>query len=619
MTIRGGTWLLLFAGAMMGQTFNNATLNGKYYFRHLLFSTDTSENITDMRSLLGTMTFDGAGNFTFNGQQTLGVNPPVAANGGGTYSVSLAGIVTLTNPQNTALTLNARYGIVHGNEAMVIGSTSEGAANSFDLFIAVQAPFAAMTNASVSGGYWVSTLAFPTAAAATVRNTLFNVQADGQGGFANFNVSGHAANLSGGAPITQPMTGATYSIAADGSGTATFPLGLGNSTVTQLLSGHETIYVSAGGNVLLGGSTDPGVHDLLVGFKSQNGLAWTDKFWHAGLRYETMGLASAYSGSLFSTGLGTLTFTRRLRQLQPAGAISYDFTGVNSYTLHADGSGTAELTSVAVGAGGNAFVGAAIDPTDPAGYELYLGVHMPGLSGSGVFLNPQGIVNAASFAPAGDSIAPGEFIALFGTNLAGTTQTGLPPYPLTLGTVTVLINDRPAPIQYISPTRINALVPYSTVGPLATIVVNNNGQMSEGVGVPVATTAPGVFALSQNGIGEGAILHTDFSLVNAAKPAKRGETVLVFLTGLGAVNPPVADGTADGSNPFNKTVGTVNVLIGGLPATVSFSGLAPGFPGLYQLNVVVPPDLVVTTAGPVPLAVQTVDSFHDQVDLTVSP
>src|SRR6185295_4448486 len=120
--------------------------------------------------------------------------------------------------------------------------------------------------------------------------------------------------------------------------------------------------------------------------------------------------------------------------------ITYDFTGVNSFTLTSGGLGTAELTSVALGAAGNGFAGVAMDSVDTTGYELFLGVRMPGLSGASVFLNPQGVANAASFAPPGDPIAPGEFVALFGTNLANSTETARPPYPSSLGGVTVTIN-----------------------------------------------------------------------------------------------------------------------------------------------------------------------------------
>ena len=638
MGIRGGAFLLLLASAMMGQalmgqtlmgqTFNNQTLAGKYNFRHLLFTTDTSENITDIRSLWGSITFNGNGNYGFSGQSAANGGAPVASNGSGTYAVTPAGIATLTNPQNNAFKLNARWGLVsqptvtlvgpQPGEAMLIGSSTENAGNTFDLFVAITADQNG-SNGLLTGSYFASTLAFPSGSAALVRSGLFTLQANGQGGFAGISVSGHGANLASGAFTAQTVSGGTYTVLADGSGSATFPLQTGLTSATQILAGNEAIYVSSNGNVILGGANDGSSHDIWVGFKAGNGLTWTDKFWHAGLRFESAGNASAYSGSLFSNNAGSLTFTRRLRQLQPTGAITYDFTGTNAFTLGPDGSGTATLTRVALGAAGNGFVGTAVDPNDPGGYELYLGLRMPPVSGTGVFLNPQGVVNAASFAPAGDSISPGEFVTLFGTNLAPVTESASAPFPPSVAGVSVLVNGLSAPIYLVSPGQINALVPYATTGATASIVVNNNGTMSNTVQVPVAGTAPGVFSIDRNGIGSGAILHADFSLVTSGKPAKRGETVLIYLTGLGAVNPPVADGTAGGATNLSKAVAAVNVLVGGLPATVSYAGLAPLYPGLYQLNVVVPADLAVSATGPVPLAVQTADSFHDQVDLIVSP
>jgi len=149
MGIRGGAAFLLLAGAMMGQTFNNQTLAGKYNFRHLLFTTDTSENITDIRSLWGSITFNGNGNYGFSGQSAANGGAPVASNGSGTYAVTPAGIVTLTNPQNNAFKLNARWGLVsqptvtlvgpQPGEAMLIGSSTENAGNTFDLFVAITA------------------------------------------------------------------------------------------------------------------------------------------------------------------------------------------------------------------------------------------------------------------------------------------------------------------------------------------------------------------------------------------------------------------------------------------------------------------------------------------------
>ena len=614
--IYGGAWFLFLIGSMNAQTFNNQALNGKFYFRHLMFVTDTSANITDIRSLSGAITFDGLGNFAYNGQQTIGANPAGPVNGGGTYSVSPAAIVSLANPQNASLTINARYGTVGANEGMIIGATTETSGNTFDLFIAIQAPNAATSNASLNGSYNVTMLGFPDGAGDTARDGLFNLVSVGSGTFADISISGHAANISNGAPVTQVISGATYIVAADGSGSATFPVSAERTTTAQLFSGREQIYVSANGDVILGGSKDPGVHDVLIGFKAASGTPWNDKFWHAGLRFDSAGAADSYSGSLFSNNNGTVTFTRRFHQLQETGAIAYDFTGANPYTLQLDGSGTAGLTSVALGVNGNGFVGTAQDPHDVTGYELDLGIRMPALAGSGVFLDPQRIANGASFAQAGDPIAPGEFITLFGSNLASSSRTAPPPYPPALGGVSVLINGRQAPIYFVSARQINALVPYATTESTASITVNNNGTPSNTVNVPVAATAPGVFSLDSTGIGPGAILHANFSPVNAAKPARVGETVLVFLTGLGAVNPTVADGTAGGAS---KTAAPVNVLIGGVTATVAYAGLAPGFPGLYQLNVTVPADLVVTATGPFPLAIQTPESFNDQVDLILGP
>jgi uncharacterized protein (TIGR03437 family) len=236
------------------------------------------------------------------------------------------------------------------------------------------------------------------------------------------------------------------------------------------------------------------------------------------------------------------------------------------------------------------------------------------LSGTGVFLNPQVIANAASFAPAGNPISPGEFIALFGTGLAKNTLTGAPPYPATLNGVTVLINGKAAPIYFVSASQINCLVPYSTAGATATIQVQNGTAGSNTVTVPVAVTSPGIYSLDQSGTGSGAIEHANGTVANAANPAAPGETVVVYLTGMGAVTPTIADGTASTGNPQHQTP-LPTVYVADQQATVLFGGLAPGFPGLYQLNVTLP--MSISSAGNFPLAIGTANAFHDQVYIPV--
>jgi len=349
---------------------------------------------------------------------------------------------------------------------------------------------------------------------------------------------------------------------------------------------------------------------------SATNSTWNGDFWGAGVRFDPSASpanVAGYAGSFSARGLGKLTWTKRYKEL---GNAAFDFTGINAYNLNADGSGTLELSQIGLGANGKAMVGAAISIDDPGAYEVFLGVQMPPLSGPGVFLNPQRIISAAGFAPAGSPIAPGEFIALIGTGLAASNQVAKPPYPSTLNGVTVMINNKPAPLYFVSATQINCLVPYATTGPTATVVVQNGSTASNTVTVPVAATAPGIFSLDQSGSGPGAILHADFSVVNADKPAISGETVLIFLTGMGAVSPGVADGTAGGSNPLSKTtVSPINVLIGGQPATVIYSGLAPGFPGLYQMNVTLPS--VILFPGNLPVAILTPNAVHDQVDIVI--
>jgi uncharacterized protein (TIGR03437 family) len=602
----------------MAQTLSNSALSGKYYFRHLSLSTDTAENITDLRSLSGSITFDGAGAYSFAGEQTLGTAALTPFNGNGTYSVSPAGMVTMSNPQRPAQNINARFGIALAGEGMVIGAGTEALDNTFDLFVAVAAPLSAVSNATLRDSYFTVNLEFPAASSAALHSGFFQLQSNAQGGFSAISVHGHSVSASSGNPFTQSVTGATYSISSDGSGFAIFPTPAGSAA---LLNGSKTLYLSSRGSVILGGSRDPGVHDILIGVKAlpagATNASWTGKFWGAGLRFELGGVASAYAGSTNAIApLNKITFSRRMHQMQP---LTYDFTGVNDYGLVTDGSGVAELTQVAVGAAGSAFVGAAVDNDDPTAYEVFLGVRIPDVSGPGVFLNPQGVLNGGSFAPPGAPISPGEFITLYGTGLAPQSLATSAPTTAGLAGVRVFINNRLAPVSYVSGTQINALVPYGTVETTATIMIDNNGAMSNAVVVPVSATAPGVFSLSQNGVGEGAILHADFSVVNAGNPAHLGETVSIFLTGLGAVSPAVADGAPGGSNPSSATTMQADVIINGQLAVVSSSRLAPGIPGVYQIKATIPKTLTVTTPGIYPLAVRTPVSFHDQVDIALAP
>src|ERR1035438_6187448 len=93
-----------------------------------------------------------------------------------------------------------------------------------------------------------------------------------------------------------------------------------------------------------------------------------------------------------------------------------------------------------------------------------------------------------------------------------------------------------------------------------------------------------------------------------SEPAESGDALVIYCAGLGAVNPLVPDGAAAPSSPPAMTVNPVNVTIGGKPAPVLFSGLAPGFAGLYQVNVTVPLGITASPNVPVILYVGTASS-----------
>ena len=135
--------------------------------------------------------------------------------------------------------------------------------------------------------------------------------------------------------------------------------------------------------------------------------------------------------------------------------------------------------------------------------------------------------------------------------------------------------------------QINFQVPWEVANETtAAIEVLHSGIVSQGVTVPVVAAQPGVIYYSSGGNNFGVILHANYQLADAGHPVKAGETVLIYCTGLGAVHSPPADGAAAAGQ---TTVATPVVTIGGVPGTVAFSGLAPGFVGLNQVNVVIPP------------------------------
>ncbi|MCX6629624.1 MAG: hypothetical protein NTW28_18555, partial [Candidatus Solibacter sp.] len=202
-----------------------------------------------------------------------------------------------------------------------------------------------------------------------------------------------------------------------------------------------------------------------------------------------------------------------------------------------------------------------------------------------------GVVNAAPPYQAGQGLAPGSYISIFGTDLSDTTLVESTQYlPLSLAQVSVSFDgggkSLPGRIHFVSPGQVNVQIPWEFQGQSSVkIKVTNYGLWGNVYTVPLNTYAPGIFAIT-----DGATNAVVWNVSPGTSPAKRGGSLVIYSNGLGPVNAPQASGEPNLSADLVRTNATPTVTIGGRTAGLIFSGLAPGFVGLYQVNVSVPSD-----------------------------
>jgi uncharacterized protein (TIGR03437 family) len=214
-------------------------------------------------------------------------------------------------------------------------------------------------------------------------------------------------------------------------------------------------------------------------------------------------------------------------------------------------------------------------------------------------INEAGVVNAASFA-GGGGVAPGSIASVFGVELAaGLLEADEVPLPTTLNGTTLRFGGSLAAPQFFqSPMQMNVQVPWELAGEEETTVhVEAGGETSNEIAVSLAAYSPGLFSMTQMGSGQGAILISGTGLLAAAenafpgapsRPVRRGEFLEAYASGLGPVTNVPASGSAASTTTLSHTTTEATATIGGEEATVSFAGLAPGFVGLYQVNIGVP-------------------------------
>lgn len=594
-------------------------LNGTYYLRQVIYAVQNSESpegtVGDAVNTYGNITFDGKGNYSFSGSyfDALNSTSPTQFTSNGTYVISASGMgyITAMNPEVSAtdliIGLVSPKGIFIGSSTQNTPAAATGDLGYNDLVIAAPVGSEA-TNATLKGSYTVAYMdpTFSVLNGPPGGDALFTMTADGQGNIGNVNVTSYISDSTSASTYT--LSGATYAFT---NGAAQLNLG---TNKTALVQGTELLYISPDGNFIFGGAANAA--DMFVGVRNATSSPanYNGLYYQAGI--DISGGIDSYYGSIDAFDCTVQDpcptgFSGHIigHQRQNAGSVCYwyygncpfDYTYHDLYTLNNNGSSTDNEFSQTYwsSADGTIRIGYGVPSTGFNVLGLNVALKAPAFNGSGVYLNPTGMLNAASTSPFTAELSPGEYISLHGTNLAPSAASATS-FPLrdNLNGVRVMINDRAAPIGYVSPTQINVVVPYATES-IAQIQVINNGKVSNTVTQFVGTDSAGVFTYDPvGGIGYAAALHSDYSLVTEANPAQIGETISVYLAGMGTVSPAVADGVAPtGPTATDPPVVYIDDPVNSTLATVTYSGLATGYPGLYQINFTIPTGVAAGTTS----------------------
>jgi uncharacterized protein (TIGR03437 family) len=218
-----------------------------------------------------------------------------------------------------------------------------------------------------------------------------------------------------------------------------------------------------------------------------------------------------------------------------------------------------------------------------------------------------GIANSASYAT--DLVcSPGSLASIFGSGFTSGAKDGATtmPFPTELAGVRLDVDGVPAPLLYVSDQLINFQCPNADQGSSVTMVVKGTDGETAKVELTQVEASPGIFSINESGQGQGAVLVAGTSLIAGAvgpgsRPIHPGEYIEVFATGLGPTDFLVNPGTPAPNTKLIRAARPVSLTIGGEQLEPTFAGLAPGFVGLFQLNVQVPMDT--STGVAIPLLV----------------
>lgn len=205
-----------------------------------------------------------------------------------------------------------------------------------------------------------------------------------------------------------------------------------------------------------------------------------------------------------------------------------------------------------------------------------------------------GIVNAASNLQG--ALAPNGLVSIYGTNLSRVTR-GLSPEDISSGTiptslpgtgVKVVIGGLQALMFYVSPLQINFQIPSILKAGEVDVQVVREGWAGPAVRVRLLDAAPGLFQMDPDYL---VAAHADWRVITAELPARPGEIVILYATGLGRTVPHPGYGEIPVSAAWIQRAGELDVLLNGVPverSMIEYAGVAPYFAGVYQINLRLP-------------------------------
>jgi uncharacterized protein (TIGR03437 family) len=575
------------------------TLTGVHEFNGT-GNTLTGASATGVLDVAGTLQFDGQGNLTANWTQVANLTSSTVSatgtytvssgclasatatdSGGNKYAISFSIYSTapdftlaVTSPQLlfdgsgsaaqsttaaacSASTLNGTYEIALGGRLAPGGVVSKIlAATGAATFDGTSKVTFTLTSNTVNGAQTFGT--------AVVYSGTYSVQSNCQGSInittgdtATFALVAYNVDAANGQARAYTLVGTDANYAYNGGGSIQ-PAACATST----LSGA---WAFSGTGNSLSGATSTGVVDLagILQFDGQGNVTanWTQATNSGTSNVSATGTYTVTSGCLGTISLTDTSSTKYASSISIYGLTSADFEWIG---------------------------------TDP---QLIFS-----LVGRVANVNPdQAIVNAASFIA--DETPAGSDFSIFGLNLAtGVAQPSAVPFPTTLLTTSVTVNGELAPLFYVSPTQINAQMPWDIKSGVATVIVKVGSAASNAAASMIpATGTPGILGYPTN---RAVVVNQNLSVNSSTSPAKVGDVLTAYFTGGGPVNAsgPLVTG-AGAPAGLSPVTGANSVKVSGVIAVVNYIGLTPGSIGLYQANFVVPKvavgdhPVVITIAG----------------------